>query len=308
MAHSIGKTIAELRKQYGWTQMELAKKLNVSDKTISKWENEGGFPEITQLPSLAKIFNVSIDYLMSGKTNDTNAKAQSNDSDISAETTISSLQTEKSRKRFFGKQSARLQNKRLFTLPLLWISAILYCVWLFSARYEFDECKIRTISFFDEYLLSSKGRINFYEIPCAVLVNIIHILSAWGCVYLVWSVFAFVKSSKGKNISLRFLLFFESLHVLLLLCCWILHITFPSFTPVKSYTILILSSVFAVYHLQDTIREYRLALIDEKNNSRNSTQKGVRRRIEIITIVVCILLSIAILTYIIFALRSKVWI
>ena len=41
--------------------------MNVSDKAVSKWESEGGFPEITQLPVLAKIFDVSIDYLMTGK-------------------------------------------------------------------------------------------------------------------------------------------------------------------------------------------------------------------------------------------------
>lgn len=68
MAHSIGKTIAELRKAKGWTQVELAEKLGVSDKAVSKWESEGGFPEITQLPVLASIFGVSIDYLMTGKT------------------------------------------------------------------------------------------------------------------------------------------------------------------------------------------------------------------------------------------------
>ena len=68
MAHSIGKTIAELRKAKGWTQVELAEKLGVSDKAVSKWESEGGFPEITQLPVLASIFEVSIDYLMTGKT------------------------------------------------------------------------------------------------------------------------------------------------------------------------------------------------------------------------------------------------
>lgn len=67
MAHSIGKMIAKLRKSKGWTQIELAEKLNVSDKAVSKWESEGGFPEITQLPVLAKIFGVSIDYLMTGK-------------------------------------------------------------------------------------------------------------------------------------------------------------------------------------------------------------------------------------------------
>lgn len=42
--HSIGKTIAALRKSKGWTQAELAEKLNVSDKAVSKWENEAGLP------------------------------------------------------------------------------------------------------------------------------------------------------------------------------------------------------------------------------------------------------------------------
>ena len=63
MAHSIGKTIAELRKAKGLTQVELAKKLGVSDKAVSKWESDGGFPEITQFPVIASIFDVSIDYL-----------------------------------------------------------------------------------------------------------------------------------------------------------------------------------------------------------------------------------------------------
>lgn len=65
--HSIGKTIAELRKAKGWTQVELAEKLNISDKAISKWESEAGYPELSMFPLLANLFGVSIDYLMTGK-------------------------------------------------------------------------------------------------------------------------------------------------------------------------------------------------------------------------------------------------
>lgn len=65
--HSIGKTIAELRKAKGWTQVELAERLNISDKAVSKWESEAGYPEITMFPQLANLFEVSIDYLMTGK-------------------------------------------------------------------------------------------------------------------------------------------------------------------------------------------------------------------------------------------------
>ena len=66
--HSIGKTIATLRKTKGWTQVELAEKLNVSDKAVSKWESESGLPEISQLPTMATLFGVTIDYLLTGKT------------------------------------------------------------------------------------------------------------------------------------------------------------------------------------------------------------------------------------------------
>lgn len=64
----LGATISSLRKTNNLTQAELAKKLNVSDKTISKWECGIGYPEISQIPTLARIFNVSTDYLLSGET------------------------------------------------------------------------------------------------------------------------------------------------------------------------------------------------------------------------------------------------
>ena len=64
--HSIGKTIAELRKEKGWTQIELAEKLQVSDKAISKWEKDSGAPSVEFFPALAELFGVSIDYIMTG--------------------------------------------------------------------------------------------------------------------------------------------------------------------------------------------------------------------------------------------------
>lgn len=66
-AKSIGAIISSLRKKSGMTQAALAQKLNVSDKTISKWESGYGFPEITQFPIIAGLFGVSIDYLMTGE-------------------------------------------------------------------------------------------------------------------------------------------------------------------------------------------------------------------------------------------------
>ena len=68
-AKMVGKTIAALRKSLHITQTELARQLCISDKAISKWESGQGFPDITQFPELARILNVSIDYLMTGRRN-----------------------------------------------------------------------------------------------------------------------------------------------------------------------------------------------------------------------------------------------
>lgn len=65
----IGTIIAQNRKKLGLTQAELASKLSVSDKTVSKWESGRGYPEITQLPAIAALFGISIDYLMTGERN-----------------------------------------------------------------------------------------------------------------------------------------------------------------------------------------------------------------------------------------------
>ena len=65
--HKIGDTISHLRKEKGWTQAELASKLLVSDKAVSKWESNKGEPSIEFLPILAQLFDVSLDYLMTGK-------------------------------------------------------------------------------------------------------------------------------------------------------------------------------------------------------------------------------------------------
>ena len=64
MQHSIGKTIRELRKSRGLTQEELAEKIGVTAQAVSKWENESGMPDISQIVPLAHIFGVSADTLL----------------------------------------------------------------------------------------------------------------------------------------------------------------------------------------------------------------------------------------------------
>ena len=61
---SLAMNIAKLRKKHGLTQEQLAEKLFVSNKAVSKWERGAGYPEITQLVSLSEIFGVPVDTLM----------------------------------------------------------------------------------------------------------------------------------------------------------------------------------------------------------------------------------------------------
>lgn len=63
-----GAVIKELRERNKMTQLQLADKLGVSDKTISKWETAKGYPDITLLEPIEEAFSVSVTELISGNT------------------------------------------------------------------------------------------------------------------------------------------------------------------------------------------------------------------------------------------------
>lgn len=63
----IGKFIAKLRKEKGLTQKELAEKLNITDKAISKWENGKSLPDILTIPNLCKELEITINDLLNGE-------------------------------------------------------------------------------------------------------------------------------------------------------------------------------------------------------------------------------------------------
>ena len=64
----IGKFILELRKEKNMTQMELAEKIGVTDRAISKWENGRGMPDLSLLFPLCKELGVTINDLLSGES------------------------------------------------------------------------------------------------------------------------------------------------------------------------------------------------------------------------------------------------
>lgn len=64
---TFGQMISSLRKEKGMTQLELAEKMGVTDKAVSKWERDLSFPDVNSIPKLAEIFEISIDELMQTK-------------------------------------------------------------------------------------------------------------------------------------------------------------------------------------------------------------------------------------------------
>ena len=60
----LGVRINELRRAMGWSQVQLAEKLNISKQTVSNWENENIQPSIEMLIRVATLFQVSTDYLL----------------------------------------------------------------------------------------------------------------------------------------------------------------------------------------------------------------------------------------------------
>jgi len=60
----LAEKIVKLRKQVGWSQEELAEKMNISRQSVSKWESTNSIPDLNKIIVLAEIFDVSTDYLL----------------------------------------------------------------------------------------------------------------------------------------------------------------------------------------------------------------------------------------------------
>ena len=67
-SHSFGATVSALRKKKGMTQLDLAQKMGVTDKAVSKWERNLSFPDVASLPKLAEELGTTVDELLEAKS------------------------------------------------------------------------------------------------------------------------------------------------------------------------------------------------------------------------------------------------
>ncbi|MBR2413843.1 MAG: helix-turn-helix transcriptional regulator [Clostridia bacterium] len=79
---NIGKFIAECRKKKNLTQVQLAEKLNITDRAVSKWETGKTMPDSSIMLGLCAILEISVNDLLSGEVitmNNYNKEAEKND-------------------------------------------------------------------------------------------------------------------------------------------------------------------------------------------------------------------------------------
>lgn len=121
-AKELGLFIAKLRKEKQITQAELAKRLNVTDKAVSRWERGLGFPDINTLEPLADSLGISLSELMKCEKNCEADKTQ-NDSDTGI---LASIDIAKS-------QRNKMMKKILFgfSCSIVGVCVVLYGIYLF---------------------------------------------------------------------------------------------------------------------------------------------------------------------------------
>lgn len=73
---TLGIMISTLRKEKGMTQLELAEKMGVTDKAVSKWERNLSCPDVNSIPKLAEILEISVEDLLNAqkRENESNGK------------------------------------------------------------------------------------------------------------------------------------------------------------------------------------------------------------------------------------------
>lgn len=65
---TVAKNLVELRTKAGFTQLELAEKINYTDKAVSKWERGEAMPDLRVLVKIADIYNITVDDIVSPHT------------------------------------------------------------------------------------------------------------------------------------------------------------------------------------------------------------------------------------------------
>lgn len=116
-AKTIGSFISALRRAAGMTQKDFAERLNVSDKTVSRWEREESAPDLTVIPVIAEIFGVTCDELLRGERKNPNGHASAaDDEEETSPKPPYSAKAEKQRTHLIRTTLARHRGRSLYAI------------------------------------------------------------------------------------------------------------------------------------------------------------------------------------------------
>lgn len=119
----IGRFIAELRKEKGYTQEKLGEILRVTNKTVSRWENGNYMPDVEMLSLLSKEFDVSINELVVGeRLTEANFKEAADDNLVT--TLNNSTFTLKEKVTFFKKKWKKEHSLSIVASVVVWLATI----------------------------------------------------------------------------------------------------------------------------------------------------------------------------------------
>lgn len=111
----MGEFIAALRKSQGLTQQEVAERLNISNKTVSKWERGDGYPEVSLIPAIAELFGVTTDEIFRGE------RIPEHKTDLEK----NPASVEKQKERLINSSIFKFKNYSLVVLAVIMVSLVL---------------------------------------------------------------------------------------------------------------------------------------------------------------------------------------
>lgn len=137
-----GVLIAQIRKENGLTQKQLADKIGVSNATISKWETAKGFPDISLIEPLAEALGISVSEIIAGERLVSNKKTDDLISDL-----VDISINEQNRKRKIHNWIIAITVALLYlTISLIterweytWIIWMAYCFYRVATEYVFKK-------------------------------------------------------------------------------------------------------------------------------------------------------------------------
>lgn len=154
-SEKFGKFIKELRLKNHMTQQELAQKLNLTDKAISKWERGLGFPDITLLNSLAEIFHVDVSEILNGEY----GKKEKIDVEKIVQETIEKIENKKEEKRLKRNKIKKIIG--IISIFVCFVFFVIQCGYFFVLRNHEFEYVIDSLLYIFNFIITITACVSF---------------------------------------------------------------------------------------------------------------------------------------------------